>query len=58
MKQWIDNYKRFFRDDNGLEVVEYGIIMGVVVVATLLALTALGLWANQQYTTVNTKVVE
>lgn len=34
--------KRFLRDEDGQSMVEYGIILGVVVIVAMFALTSLG----------------
>lgn len=43
----------FLKDEDGLETVEYGIILGLVVAGTITAIVALGSWVNTQFTTVN-----
>lgn len=46
----------FFRDEDGLETVEYAIILGIIVASTIGLITALGGWVNTQFSTVNTAV--
>ena len=41
--------KRFVACTAGLETVEYAIITGLVVAATLAVLAAIGAWVLQQY---------
>ncbi|MFH1719049.1 MAG: Flp family type IVb pilin [Planctomycetota bacterium] len=36
--------KRFVNDERGLETVEYAIILGLIVAATILLITQLGGW--------------
>lgn len=48
--------RQFIQDDAGLETVEYAILVGLITAAVITALTALGSWANTQFTTVNTKL--
>jgi Flp pilus assembly pilin Flp len=48
MKQWSRNHMDY-RRRGGLEVVEYAIIVGLIVAATLTAMTILGSWAGAQY---------
>ena len=48
--------KRFIGDEAGLEVVEYAIILGLIVVATLAAMVALGSWVVAQFNTASTSV--
>ena len=41
--------KRFVRSDEGLETVEYAIIAGLIVVGTIVAITAIGVWVASQF---------
>ena len=41
--------KRFVRDEKGLEVTEYSIILGIIVVGTLGLMIILGNWVKDQY---------
>jgi len=55
MKLW-KVVKRFVKDEEGLETVEYAIITGLIVAATITAIGILGTWVNTQFNTVNTAV--
>lgn len=46
----------FLKDEDGLETVEYAIILGLIVAGTITLITALGTWVNGAFTTVNTAV--
>ena len=48
--------KKFWRDDRGLEVVEYAIITGLIVAGTIAVLGILGAWVTGQFTGVNTSL--
>ncbi len=37
--------RRFVRNDEGLETVEYAIITGLIVAATIVVIAAIGVWA-------------
>jgi Flp pilus assembly pilin Flp len=41
--------KRFVRDEKGLETVEYAIITGLIVAATITAIAAIGAWVVSQF---------
>jgi Flp pilus assembly pilin Flp len=41
--------KNFIRDDQGLETVEYAIIAGLIVVGTVAAITAIGVWVRGRF---------
>ena len=49
-------FKKFWRDERGLETVEYAIITGLIVAATITAIGILGAWVTGQFTTVNTAI--
>jgi pilus assembly protein Flp/PilA len=46
--------KRFIKDEQGLETVEYAIIAGLIVVGIVAAITAIGTWVQTQFTTLQT----
>lgn len=46
--------KRFIKDEQGLETVEYAIITGLIVVGVIGAVTAIGTWVATQFTTLQT----
>ena len=55
MKLW-KVVKRFVKEEEGLETVEYAIITGLIVAATITAIATLGTWVNGQFNDVNTNV--
>jgi len=48
--------KRFIKDERGLETVEYAIILGLIVGATIMLVIALGNWVALQFTNVGSKL--
>ena len=48
--------KKLWKDERGLETVEYAIITGLIVAATVTAIGVLGAWVTGQFTTVNTAI--
>jgi len=56
MKKVTKMLKRFVRDEQGLETVEYAIILGLIVVGTIAAIITLGGWVLEQFTDINTTV--
>ena len=44
--------KGFWKDEAGLETVEYAIILGIIVVGSLGLMIALGSWVYDQYNAV------
>lgn len=53
MAHWM---KEFEADDRGVETVEYAIIVGLIVTATVTIIAAIGTWVANQYTTVKTNL--
>lgn len=47
---------KFVRDERGLETVEYAIITGLIVAATITAIATLGTWVSGQFSGLNTKL--
>lgn len=47
-------WKRFVKDERGLETVEYAVILGIILVATITAIGTLGGWVRDQFEAVNT----
>jgi len=56
MTKLAKTFKKFWRDERGLETVEYAIITGLIVAATVTAIGILGAWVTGQFTTVNTAI--
>jgi len=52
----LSRIKQFWKDESGLETVEYAIITGLIVAATITAIGILGAWVSAQFTNVNTTV--
>ncbi|MHC4387074.1 MAG: Flp family type IVb pilin [Planctomycetota bacterium] len=46
--------KRFFKDERGLETVEYAIIAGLIVVGTIATVVSIGAWVNTKFTALDT----
>jgi Flp pilus assembly pilin Flp len=52
----MNTLKRFLRNEEGLETVEYAIITGLVVAGTIGLIATLGSWVYDQFDRVNTEV--
>lgn len=48
--------RRFVRDERGLETVEYAIILGLIVAATIAAIITLGTWVLGRFQFINNEV--
>jgi len=48
--------KRFLRDERGTETVEWAIMIGIIAVAAIAAIIAIGGWVNDQFTALATEL--
>lgn len=46
----------FLKDEDGLETVEYAIILGLIVAGTITTIVAIGTWVGGKFTTVNNEL--
>ncbi|BBO74945.1 hypothetical protein DSCW_23620 [Desulfosarcina widdelii] len=46
----------FFKEEDGLETVEYGIILGLIVAGTIGLVVTIGNWVNTSFTNVSTEL--
>ena len=46
--------KRFISQEEGLETVEYAIIVGLIVAGLIAVIAAIGTWVNTQFTGLQT----
>jgi pilus assembly protein Flp/PilA len=45
--------KRFAEDEDGASLLEYTVLMGILLVATIATITAVGGWISNQWTALN-----
>ena len=50
----MEQLKKFWSDEQGLETVEYAIIAGLIVVGTIIAITSIGIWVRTQFEALQT----
>ena len=48
--------KSFWRNEEGLETVEYAIIIGLIVAGLIVLITAIGAWVKGQFQTLKTEL--
>ena len=46
--------KRFIADEEGAALIEYTVLIGIMLVAVIAAIIAVGGWINTQWTNLNT----
>ncbi len=49
----MEQLKKFWSDELGLETVEYAIIAGLIVIGTIAAVTSIGVWVGGKFTALN-----
>jgi Flp pilus assembly pilin Flp len=45
----MSNLKRFWNDEQGLETVEYAIIVGLIVAGVIATIAAIGVWVKGRF---------
>ena len=48
--------KRFIRDEQGLETVEYAIILGLIVAGTIALIVGIGSWVHNAFNTASNEM--
>lgn len=48
--------RRFLKDEQGLETVEYAILLGLIVAGTIAAVVAIGAWVSGRFTATQTQL--
>ncbi|MEW6167483.1 MAG: Flp family type IVb pilin [Pseudomonadota bacterium] len=56
LKVYTEYLKTFFRDEEGASAVEYGLIVGLIAVALIAVLAAVGTDLGSLFTTVSTEL--
>lgn len=46
----MEQLKKFWSDEQGLETVEYAIIAGLIVVGTIATIASIGVWVGTKFT--------
>ena len=52
----MENLKRFLREEEGVTAIEYGLIAGLIAVAIITAVTAVGTSLTNKFNTISTDV--
>jgi pilus assembly protein Flp/PilA len=53
MRKFLSTLKRFGKDENGAALIEYTVLLGILVVAVVATIGAVGGWVNTQWTALN-----
>ena len=49
-------FNRFTRDESGATLIEYSLLIGLITVLAVFAVTAVGVWVNGQWETLQTTI--
>ena len=50
--------KRFLKDEQGTETVEWAIIIGLIAVASITLIASIGEWVETKFTTLDTELAK
>jgi len=56
MRKFLSTLKRFGKDENGAALIEYTVLLGILVVAVVATIGAVGTWVNTQWSNLNTAI--
>ena len=56
MKKLLATFRDLHDDKSGAAFIEYTVLLGVILAASIAVIAAVGLWANGVWTTLNTAV--
>lgn len=56
MRKFLDSVARFGKDEEGAALIEYTVLLGILVVAVITTIGAVGTWVNGKWTALNTAI--
>ena len=56
MREFFSNLKALPQDEDGAALIEYTVLLGILVVAVIVTITAVGSWVNGKWTALNTAI--
>jgi pilus assembly protein Flp/PilA len=54
MRKMLKTFDNLRKDENGAALIEYTVLLGILVVAVIALITAVGTWVATQWSTLNT----
>ena len=54
MMSVLNRINRFIRDENGATLLEYTVLIGLMLIAVIVAISAVGTWVGNKWTDLNT----
>ena len=56
MKKALDLFRKLSTDEEGAALIEYTVLLGILVVAVIATIVAVGGWVNGRWTALNTAI--
>jgi pilus assembly protein Flp/PilA len=56
MSKFLSTLKKFGKDEEGAALIEYTVLLGILVVAVIVTIGAVGQWVNGKWTALNTGI--
>ena len=56
MREFFSNLKALPQDEDGAALIEYTVLLGILVVAVIVTITAVGSWVNVKWSALNTAI--
>ena len=56
MSKVLSVFKKLGKDEDGAALIEYTVLLGILLVAVIVVIGAVGTWVNGEWTALNTKL--
>jgi len=56
MRKYLNSVTKFKKDEDGAALIEYTVLLGILVIAVVAIITAVGTWVNSQWATLNSSL--
>jgi pilus assembly protein Flp/PilA len=56
MRKFLGTLKKFGKDEEGAALIEYTVLLGILVVAVVTTIGAVGTWVNTKWSLLNTAI--
>jgi len=56
MRKFFNSFSGFAKDEEGAALIEYTVLLGILVVAVIVTIGAVGSWVNGKWAALNTAI--
>ena len=56
MKKFLNQVSRFVKDEDGAALIEYTVLLGIMLIAVIAVIIAVGTWINTKWTALNSNL--